>query len=101
MVLSSYHGSKQIFQLKCQHQGLMGGSLNRIQKMISGSGRTNRRIMCYTSILLVACFLVVYYFLYKQDVTGALGAALCGPVEETQGVGMLLGGEVEALAIQE
>lgn len=41
-------------------QGLLGGSVNRIGKMIS-SGKGNRKLICYMVLLAVIMFFVLYF----------------------------------------
>ena len=41
-------------------QGLLGGSVNRIGKMVS-SGKGNRKLICYMVLLSVIMFFVIYF----------------------------------------
>jgi blocked-early-in-transport protein 1 len=43
-------------------EGLLGGSVNRISHMV-GSGKNNRKLMCYLILFLVGLFLVSYYLI--------------------------------------
>lgn len=45
-------------------QGLLTGSMNRINHMVS-SGRGNRKLMCYIIIGLIALFFISYYLITK------------------------------------
>ena len=45
-------------------QGLLGGTMGRIQHMVS-SGKNNRKLMCYIIMFLVAIFIICYYFISR------------------------------------
>ncbi len=45
-------------------QSLLGGSMGRIQNMVS-SGKNNRKLMCYIIGGLVGLFILAYYFISR------------------------------------
>ncbi|ESO02449.1 hypothetical protein HELRODRAFT_65318 [Helobdella robusta] len=42
--------------------GLLSGSMKRLNTMVS-SGKGNRKLMCYSILLLIFIFLIVYFFI--------------------------------------
>jgi len=48
-------------------QGLLSGTMNRLNTMVS-SGKNNRKLMCYVILGLVGSFCIFYYFILR--VTG-------------------------------
>ncbi|XP_013399381.1 BET1-like protein [Lingula anatina] len=47
-------------------QGLLSGSMNRINHMI-GANKSNRKIMCYIVLFLVIIFFVVYFLVTRSS----------------------------------
>ncbi|XP_055900778.1 BET1-like protein [Biomphalaria glabrata] len=45
-------------------EGLLSGSMHRLSHMV-GSGKNNRKLMCYIVFGLVLLFVVTYYFLSR------------------------------------
>ncbi|XP_059150694.1 BET1-like protein [Physella acuta] len=45
-------------------EGLLTGSMNRLSHMV-GSGKNNRKLMCYIVLGLVLLFVITYYFISR------------------------------------